>query len=227
MADDLATFGRVAVSLAKNPLGIIALLIVLVYAIAALVTWGASLEPASRLVLVYFIAVYPLVVLAAFLWLVVRHPTKLYAPQDYSDEATYLQVLQLTGVGAVQNVQLAAQEIQATREAVQPVLKPGTTDAELLALQFISRWNSPEMTARRREEGGFSSGMIAFFEEMAIAVDRRLADESMLREFFGRIVPVLWSRDKRWIEDLRKRSGRLIYEQYEKLALRWSDPHSS
>jgi len=89
--DDRNNFYESAKSLARNPLGIIALFIVLVYAVASVVISLAKAEfyqnpfhPA-----VVFLAVFPLVVLAAFTYLVARHHRNLYAPQDYEDPTDF------------------------------------------------------------------------------------------------------------------------------------------
>ena len=81
----LKDFTQTAKSLAKNPLGIIALFIVMVYAIAGLVINFASPDfyqspyhPA-----VMFLVIFPLCVLFVFTYLVSRHHQKLYSPSDY------------------------------------------------------------------------------------------------------------------------------------------------
>jgi hypothetical protein len=78
-----------AKTLARNPLGIIALFIVLVYAVASIVITFAKpvfyhnpFHPA-----VLFLAVFPIVVLGAFTYLVAERHMNLYAPQDYKDQA--------------------------------------------------------------------------------------------------------------------------------------------
>jgi len=77
-------FGGIAQKLARNPLGIIALFIVLIYGIACL-TFGFSKNlPASWIwCFILFIAGYPLIVLFVFYQLVTKHHTKLYAPGDF------------------------------------------------------------------------------------------------------------------------------------------------
>lgn len=88
-------FAEVAGKLSRNPLGIIALFIVLVYGIAGLVlgTAGKSLNPFQNSILVWFLAVFPFTVLGAFVWLVSKHHTKLYAPADFRNDEGFLRVL--------------------------------------------------------------------------------------------------------------------------------------
>jgi hypothetical protein len=86
---ELSTFTGAAKGLARNPLGIIALFIVLIYGFASM-TLGinAKLEPAERAPLVWFLVAFPFAVLWLFGWLVSRHHENLYAPGDYrSDES--------------------------------------------------------------------------------------------------------------------------------------------
>ena len=64
MGDPLRDFGDTAKSLARNPLGIIALFIVLVYGFASLVTtFASSFTATERLPLIYFLVAFPVLVL--------------------------------------------------------------------------------------------------------------------------------------------------------------------
>ena len=77
---ELGAFSGAAKGLARNPLGIIALFIVLIYGFAAL-TLGinSSLQSTERLPLVWFLVLFPVIVLFTFAWLVSKHYEKLYA----------------------------------------------------------------------------------------------------------------------------------------------------
>lgn len=89
---DMGTFVGAAKGLARNPLGIIALFIVLIYGFAAL-TLGmtSTLQPTERLPLVWFLVLFPVLVLAAFAWLVSQHHEKLYAPGDFKSDDGFLE----------------------------------------------------------------------------------------------------------------------------------------
>ena len=90
---DVKDFGDTATRLAKNPLGIIALFIVLVYGFAALVTaFAGTFATSERLPLIWFLVLFPVLVLAVFAWLVSRHGGKLYGPADYRDEENYIRM---------------------------------------------------------------------------------------------------------------------------------------
>jgi CheY-like chemotaxis protein len=93
MPDDTRSFGETAKALARNPLGIIALFIVLVYGFASLVTaFAGSFTSTERLPLIYFLIAFPVLVLVVFAWLVSRHSGKLFAPSDFKDEENYVKM---------------------------------------------------------------------------------------------------------------------------------------
>lgn len=98
MVSLVGDFGKTAQRLSRNPLGIIALFIVLVYGIAALVLGVSSehLEAGERLPVVWFLVIYPFFVLGIFYWLVARHHTKLYAPIDFPDKEGFFRALSPT-----------------------------------------------------------------------------------------------------------------------------------
>ncbi len=95
MAPAVREFGQIAQRLVRNPLGIIALFIVLIYAFAVLLVGfsGPKLAPNERLPLVWFIILFPFVVLFTFYRLVANHHSKLYAPSDYRDERLFFHPL--------------------------------------------------------------------------------------------------------------------------------------
>lgn len=82
-------------SLVKNPLGIIALFIALIYGFAALLLGvsASQLLPEERQPLIWFIVLFPMVVLGTFYILVTRHHGKLYAPKDYQNDDSFLRTL--------------------------------------------------------------------------------------------------------------------------------------
>ncbi len=87
---EVADFATTAKSLAKNPLGIVALFIVLVYMMASVALIAAG---DHKSIIVWFLVLFPVLVLFVFAWLVVRHHDKLYAPEDYRDEQNYMRVV--------------------------------------------------------------------------------------------------------------------------------------
>ncbi|MBL4861479.1 MAG: hypothetical protein JKY09_00465 [Crocinitomicaceae bacterium] len=84
-------FMNQAKGLTKNPLGIIALFISLIYGFACLVLGFSSdnLETNEKILLIYFLIGFPILILGTFIYLVVNHHKKLYAPSDYRDEKNF------------------------------------------------------------------------------------------------------------------------------------------
>lgn len=88
-------FSGTAKGYASNPLGIIALFIVLVYGMATLViTQSDTLRQGDITALVCFLISFPVIVFGGFLWMVTQHHFKLYAPKDYdNDDGFFISVL--------------------------------------------------------------------------------------------------------------------------------------
>ncbi|MDP9154874.1 MAG: hypothetical protein M3O74_11565 [Pseudomonadota bacterium] len=86
-----SALAKQAKSLARNPLGIIALFIVMIYGLAAsALGLIGTLTLNERMPMIWFLVLFPVLVLLAFIWLVSKHHEKLYAPTDYeSDEGFF------------------------------------------------------------------------------------------------------------------------------------------
>ncbi len=82
-----------AKSLSGSPLGIIALFILLVYGFAAL-TFGISIGNLGeeRLIIVWFLVGFPVLVFLVFALLVVFFHEHLYGPSDFVDQANFLKL---------------------------------------------------------------------------------------------------------------------------------------
>jgi hypothetical protein len=93
-------FADSAKSLARNPLGIIALFIVLVYAMASVVISFAKPEfyQHAEHPAVWFLTIFPCIVLFVFTYLVAKHHRKLYGPSDDSDQKDFLKTLEIGDV---------------------------------------------------------------------------------------------------------------------------------
>jgi len=92
MSDQVSVFGKVAESLSRNPLGIIALFIVLIYAMAVIVLGLTKDHLELMLPMVWFLVGFPILVLIVFSWLVAYHHTKLYAPKDYQEPGSFIKI---------------------------------------------------------------------------------------------------------------------------------------
>lgn len=88
-------FLKNAKEMARNPLGIIALFISLIYGFASLLLNSSAdkLTLAERWPLIAFIVVFPLLVLGVFYRLVTHHHGKLYAPGDYDKDRSFMRTL--------------------------------------------------------------------------------------------------------------------------------------
>ena len=65
----------------------------LVYGFASLVTaFAGSFTAEERLPLIYFLILFPVLVLIVFAWLVSKHSGKLFAPSDFRDEENYVKM---------------------------------------------------------------------------------------------------------------------------------------
>lgn len=95
MKTDTDGFLGAAKGLARNPLGIIALFIALIYGFATLLLGAAAekLVESERGPLIWFIVLFPVMVLTAFYRLVTNHHGKLYSPGDYKDDKSFLNTL--------------------------------------------------------------------------------------------------------------------------------------
>lgn len=90
----MENINKVATKLAKNPLGIIALFLVLIYSIACLTfSFSNNIDKSLIQYFVGFILVYPLIVLTAFYRLVTKHHTKLYAPEDFINPEHFIECI--------------------------------------------------------------------------------------------------------------------------------------
>ena len=85
-------FGNTAQKLSRNPLGIIALFIALIYGVACLTFSFSKSIPANMIAWVIgFIIGYPFIVLVTFVYLVTKHHTKLYAPRDFQRPEDFIE----------------------------------------------------------------------------------------------------------------------------------------
>ena len=88
-------FLKGAKEFARNPLGIIALFISLIYGFASLLLDSSAekLTVAERWPVIFFIVAFPIIVLITFYKLVTKHHGKLYAPGDFKDDKSFLRTL--------------------------------------------------------------------------------------------------------------------------------------
>jgi hypothetical protein len=183
----LDEFGKTAQRLARNPLGIIALFIVLVYGIAGFVFKGSiqGLEPNERLPLIWFLVCFPVLVLIAFCWLVARHHTKLYAPEDFQDREGFFRALD----PSEQRARLDAEVRELEKE--ESALTPGG-QADVLSSEAIrNSWVLAEELAFREIEAEFS---VKIQRQVAVGVRDFGVDGVFLRNGRINIVEIKFTR---------------------------------
>lgn len=92
-------FKEISPTFTKSPLGIIALFIVLVYAIAGLTASFGQFSTDQLWLVLAFMVLFPCLVLWVFYKLVTEHSKKIYGPGDFaSDDAFIDYFLQYSGV---------------------------------------------------------------------------------------------------------------------------------
>lgn len=130
----------------RNPLGVVALFISLIYGIAALLLGAAASTLASweRAPLIGFVVTFPVIVLYVFYLLVTKHHGKLYGPGDYERDDSFLRTLSDPEKEArldaeveetIREVQIPAQNVEVRREVIREKL----INAEQLALSQLEK----------------------------------------------------------------------------------------
>jgi CheY-like chemotaxis protein len=178
MSDPTASFGDVAQKLARNPLGIIALFIVLVYGFAALVTgFSSSFESNERLPLIYFLVIFPVLVLGVFGWLVSRHSNRLFAPSDFRDEDNYVRALTASASLAVASVKnesgVSTTEIRSVVESVQEASTGGRQGWDRTYWRNHILWVDDRPNNNINERNAFEAMGISF--SLALSTDEAVA----------------------------------------------------
>lgn len=151
MKEYMQTFGKTASRLSRNPLGILALFLVLVYGFACLVVGlgTKSLNETERFPLIWFLVLFPILVLWIFYLLVTRHHRKLYAPSDYKDEKFFVTPMpeEVIQARVEEEVSAAIAQQMPTTEPINAKLSQATTqtlrasyfEAEKLAFKALEQ----------------------------------------------------------------------------------------
>jgi hypothetical protein len=93
MISSIGTFADSTFKFTKNPLGIIGLFIVLLYGFASLVLgFSNNLDSNQRWPLIWFLIIFPVMILISFIWLVINHHTKLYSPNDFRTDDSFIRL---------------------------------------------------------------------------------------------------------------------------------------
>jgi hypothetical protein len=72
----------------RNPLGVIAMFVSFAY-VSMVVSFTLGIDKLhgtlERLPIIYFLILFPIIILSVFCWLIIGHTWKLYSPAEYSD----------------------------------------------------------------------------------------------------------------------------------------------
>lgn len=187
MDDKIDGFGKIATGLARNPLGIIALFIVLVYGFACLVLGLAgSWTAMERVPLIGFLVLFPVIVLGAFTWLVANHSGRLFAPSDFRNEDNYVKMLSatasLTAAATQQGPQLSESGVAKIVEIVQGVGASKRDSTEIWRNQILWVDDRPDNNIHERR------AFEAFGLEFVLALSTSEALEKLSRQRFAAII---------------------------------------
>jgi len=188
MSESKLNLIEAAKGLARNPLGIIALFIVLIYGFASLVAaFSGTFTPNERLPLIYFLVFFPVVVLGVFAWLVSAHSGKLFAPADFKNEDNYVK-MQLAAAAslataAAKNPSTGGKsDIHRTVEVVREAMlqKPNSTNSWKNHLLWVN--NRPEDSMYERQ--AFEA--VGLKLSLALSTDEAIA--LMARQKFAAVI---------------------------------------
>lgn len=182
MNDPIKTFGGVASGLSRGPLGVISLFIVLVYGFASLVTaFASAFSGPERLPLIYFLVIFPVLVLGVFSWLVSQHSGKLYPPDAFKNEEIFLEVQKMQEMRLRAATSLAMAELQSSEGSNTLV----DVSHAIEATNHISRGVSPLKAGRilwvddRPKNNQYTKEA---FESVGISVDIALSTREALEK---------------------------------------------
>jgi CheY-like chemotaxis protein len=195
MSDRTRDFSETAKSLARNPLGIIALFIVLVYGFASMVTvFSSSFTSSERVPLIYFLMLFPILVLAVFTWLVAKHSTKLFAPSDFRNEDNYVRmqmsvVASLTAATAKAGTSASVEELDKIVEVVRASGPAATVTSDGWRNNILWVDDRPENNAYERK------AFEAMGLEFTLALSTNEAFERLARSKFAAIISDMGRRE--------------------------------
>lgn len=178
-----------AKGLSRNPLGIIALFVALVYGFASLLLGLASsnLTCGERLPLIWFVVLFPVLVLAAFYRLVTTYHAKLYSPRDYRDDATFVKTLSPAQQAA--RLEAEVEVVQGKPEPERAIDEAQVSPAQVPSEPTASDRSVNELRTRLREadrlgllkveakHGVLLQTQVAFGEDKSVAFDGIAASE--------------------------------------------------
>jgi hypothetical protein len=236
----------------RNPLGIIALFIMLIYGVAGYVATSSSIKEMPQLILTAFLVVFPFAVLLSFHQLVSKHFYKLFSPQDMG-QGEFLRIvhsyLPADSVGTKLLEQIPTSDIPETKGAkkeqiidVETKLLGNATQLDKTSLFIDAIWNSRENNKKRaifKQAFRSSSDLnqilaneknrsaifdvVNILEEIASTIFSQNLDPAEVRKRVKLVFQVYWPSAKKVIEKVREETKLATsYENLEKLAATWT-----
>ena len=177
---------------------VLPLLLVLVYGLACLVIIGSSMTPPERIPIIYFLVVFPFVVLGVFTYLVAFRAGQLFAPGDFKSEETYLE-LQKMRLSAVASLTVAQQTKGLTRESVRVVEIEGLVQSVESAVALVQKGtaNPKVLWVDDRPNNNIyeRKAMEAVGIRFTLSESTREALELLSRQSFGAVISDMGRRE--------------------------------
>jgi tetratricopeptide (TPR) repeat protein len=204
--EKVRSFGEAATKLARNPLGIIALFLVLTYAMAALVVGAGSLTPEQKNPLIYFLVGFPILVLMVFTWLVINHSGKLFAPSDYKNGEHYAALQRTERLSAIE---FSARPVESNTALAPPADSKTApiTEVKQPDISDDDSWITPQASWERSEyEHAIFYGLVAENNEIVESIRRAYLEHVNKKQPADGLTPEEWQAD---IESMRIQVGKL------------------
>jgi hypothetical protein len=213
MSEEVGRFVKESARLTRNPLGVVGLFIALVYGIAGLVLGVSAryLSGSERLPLIWFLVLFPFVLLAAFYVLVSRHHAKLYAPQDFYDKEGFFRT------------QTADEHRVRLDEAVRDVLQDEDEGSKTAAGAGVAGGRESDTSTASLRETYVMAEELAFREieaEFGVPVQRNLAVGSSLLDGVAGLhgvltaIEVRFVRGPEWRRRAREAIGQAVHQRH-------------
>ncbi len=189
-----------------SPLWVIALFIALSEAtagISAITTNGTT-----RLIFAYFAVVFPVLIFAAFIWLLIRYTDKLYAPKDWPIEAYQ--------VAAKRDEQQVLSK--AIAMSIAPLLPKAVANREA-AVEQVGR--NFDVAVREQSVTVILDELKPGADELQIPVTERTRVDQFLNDIYFGLFPAVraWTYGKSWT--LEDSQGKV----YSEMGTAWGDAH--
>ncbi len=218
----------------RNPLGIIALFIVLIYGVAGFVTTSSTVKEQPQLILTIFLVIFPFAVLWSFHQLVSKHFYKLFGPQDMG-QGEFLRIARAYLPAGIIDTDAALEvSSKSDREPddnsgkentidLQAKLLRGASQLDRTSLYIDAIWNSREVSKKRSifknafrqskdlnhilsDEKNRSAifDVLNFLEEIAAEIFAKKLDPAEVRQRVRVVFNVYWPNAKRVIARVRE-----------------------